>query len=142
MEGQAVVLVVEDEHSLRELIEETVRQGGFEVLTAPNSLSAFEVLQSGTRVDALVTDINMPGAADGRELARFILNTGLPVKIIFLAGVPLDPFDPLGEHVRFLQKPGGVAELAKTLAGVLSAPTAQSHGVRRPFIEEFPKVMH
>src|SRR5207244_227964 len=65
--GTERVLVVEDEHSLRALMRETLRRYGYEVVDAG---SAAEALAAATLVepDILVTDIVMP-ATGGHELA-------------------------------------------------------------------------
>ena len=136
MTHQHVVLAVEDERNLRELMEETLTDAGFEVLTAANALAAFEIIQSGIHIDAIVTDIHMPGAADGRELARFISNTRPQIHIVLLAGAPLDPADPLLKHVHCLQKPLGVMQLAETLSFILGEDRVMT--VCRTFIDAIP----
>jgi two-component system, response regulator PdtaR len=136
MTHQHLILAVEDERNLRELMEEILTDAGFEVLTAPNALAAFEIIQSAIHIDAIVTDIDMPGAADGRELARFIRNTRPQIHIVLLAGAPLDPADPLLKHVHYLQKPLGLMQLASTLSIILGE--ARVIDVDRTFIEANP----
>jgi CheY-like chemotaxis protein len=136
MTHQHVVLAVEDERNLRELMEETLTDAGFEVLTAANALAAFEIIQSGIHIDVIVTDIHMPGAANGRELARFISNTRPQIHIVLLAGASLDPADPLLKHVHYLQKPLGVMQLAETLSFILGKGRVMPVG--RTFIDAIP----
>jgi CheY-like chemotaxis protein len=133
MTPQHVILAVEDERNLRELMDETLTDAGFEVLTAANALAAFEIIQSVAHIDAIVTDIHMPGAADGRELARFISNTRPQIHIVLLAGAPLDPADPLLKYVHYLQKPLGLMQLANTLSLILGEGRVTSVG--RTFID-------
>jgi DNA-binding NtrC family response regulator len=133
---QKVVLVVEDERDIRDLLEETLLEAGLYVLSAPNALSAFEIIQSAVRIDALLTDVCMPGAADGRELARFVLNTRPEIKIAFLAGSPLSPMDPIAKYVRFVMKPARMSEVANLLRSMLEdndeTPTMPYFGALEP----------
>jgi len=134
---QKVVLVVEDERDVRGLLEETLLEEGFCVLTAPNALSAFEIIQSAVRIDALLTDVNMPGAADGRELARFVLNTRPEIRIAILAGRPLSPMDPVAKYVRIMMKPARMSEVASLLRSMLEddgRPIIPHFGALEPIV--------
>jgi CheY-like chemotaxis protein len=64
------VLVVEDELIVRMTIAEYLRDEGYEVIEASNADQALVVLQKGTNVDLVFTDVRMPGSIDGCELAR------------------------------------------------------------------------
>ena len=133
--AKKVVLLVEDERGVRDLLKEYLVEEGFCVLTAPNALCAFEVLQSGARIDALLTDLCMPGPADGRELARFVLNTRSEIKIAILAGRPLRSPDPIARYVKFLMKPASMSEIARLLRSMLmddATPTTPHFGALEP----------
>ncbi|MEO6994238.1 MAG: PAS domain-containing protein, partial [Lacunisphaera sp.] len=61
--GTETVLVVDDEISLRHLLEATLVSKGYRVVTAANGLDAIEYLaQPSSPVDAVLLDLNMPGA--------------------------------------------------------------------------------
>jgi CheY-like chemotaxis protein len=62
------VLVVEDEVSLRAMVVEVIHELGCRVLEAEDGPAGLRVLQSGERVDLLVTDVGLPGL-NGRQLA-------------------------------------------------------------------------
>jgi two-component system, cell cycle sensor histidine kinase and response regulator CckA len=67
--GTETILLVEDEEGVRSLIARTLRQQGFEVLTAANGTDALQIATRHERPpDLLVTDVVMPGMT-GRELA-------------------------------------------------------------------------
>jgi DNA-binding response OmpR family regulator len=68
----ATVLVVDDEPRLRLLYEQELRAVGYDVMTAPDGLSAIETIEAGG-VDVVVLDIAMPGM-DGIEALRRILS--------------------------------------------------------------------
>ncbi len=62
------ILVVDDERSMRELLEIVLRREGYEVLLAENGRTALEILGRGT-VDLLISDIKMPDMS-GVEVLR------------------------------------------------------------------------
>ncbi len=66
-----VVLVVENDVLLRLVTAGSLREAGFEVLEAANSAEAMLVLAS-MPVDALFSDIDMPGKMDGLALAQWM----------------------------------------------------------------------
>lgn len=85
LEKSAVrILVVDDSMLMRLLIQETLADAGFEVLTAVDGLEAWGMLQK-ERFRLLVADVNMPHM-DGLELTRRIRADGqlgdLPIILI------------------------------------------------------------
>jgi CheY-like chemotaxis protein len=63
------VLLVEDEWFIRFDVAEQLRGAGLEVVEASTADDAMGYILSGERIDALITDIQMPGILDGLELA-------------------------------------------------------------------------
>ncbi|WP_420238127.1 response regulator [Telmatobacter bradus] len=53
------VLVVDDSASMRQMVNFTLRQGGYEVIEAIHGQDALDKL-NGTTVDLIITDLNMP----------------------------------------------------------------------------------
>jgi CheY-like chemotaxis protein len=85
VESKAVattVLVVEDEIFIRLAIAEVLRNASFRVIEAGNADEALAVLNSGCSIDALVTDIRMPGSIDGLGLADRVRSAWPHMKII------------------------------------------------------------
>ena len=79
--ARPVVLVVEDEVFIRFDVADMLRDGGFEVIEACDAENALEALQSGAQIDLVFSDIQMPGAMSGLDLAQHVLayHAGLPV---------------------------------------------------------------
>src|SRR5204863_1472751 len=72
--GDETILLVEDEVSLRELVQEVLRKKGYTVLHAPTGLQALKVWQHHKDdIDLLLTDMMMPEGVSGRELAEKVL---------------------------------------------------------------------
>jgi CheY-like chemotaxis protein len=112
------VLVVEDNHALRENVAEALHLEGFEAVEAADGPAALGRL-GAERFDAVLLDLVMPGM-DGRELLARIRGdprlAGLRVVVTTghsgpraRAGVPADAF---------LHKPFGVRELLAALRAV------------------------
>jgi hypothetical protein len=55
------VLVVDDEASIRALLDQVLRELGCHVLEAEDGLAGLRMLQSPKQIDLLVTDIGLPG---------------------------------------------------------------------------------
>lgn len=66
---KTVVLFADDAPSVRFLVQAALEGAGYATLEAATGLEALAVLQSGARVDLLVTDLHMPGL-DGLDLVR------------------------------------------------------------------------
>jgi CheY-like chemotaxis protein len=84
-EGETV-LVVDDEESVRDLVTEVLEELGYTVLAAGTGASGLHILNSGRRVDVLVTDVGLPGGMNGRQLADAALVTRPDLKILFITG--------------------------------------------------------
>ena len=63
------VLLVEDESLISELVADWLHNRGFAVHEAASGDEALAYFNSGGAVDVLFTDVNLPGAIDGAELA-------------------------------------------------------------------------
>ena len=70
--GPATVLVVEDEALIRMHAADSLEDCGYRVLEAGDADEALRILEEHGEVDVLFTDVNMPGAIDGLELAGIV----------------------------------------------------------------------
>ncbi len=84
-EGQTV-LVVDDEPTIRHLIDEVLDEQGYTVLSAGDGAAGLEVLQSGARIELLITDVGLPSGMNGRQVADAarLIRPGL--KVLFITG--------------------------------------------------------
>jgi len=76
------ILVVDDERAIRDLLAETLREAGHEVLTAAGGKEAFEIV-SGENVQIAICDIRMP-EMDGLELLRRIRDVSPETVVILI----------------------------------------------------------
>lgn len=80
-----VVLVVEDEAVVRLLVVELLHDLGYLALEAEDGQTAMRILQSGQRIDLLITDIGLPGL-NGRQLADAARESRPNLKVLFMTG--------------------------------------------------------
>ncbi|MEA1083490.1 PAS domain S-box protein [Sphingomonas sp. CD22] len=80
-----VVLVVEDETAVRDLVVEVLRDLGYRAVEAADGPAGLNLLQSGMRVDLLVTDIGLPGL-NGRQVADAARQQRPELKVLFMTG--------------------------------------------------------
>lgn len=112
-----VVLVVEDEPTVRALAESNIAELGYQTLSAGNGREALALLDEGASIDVLFTDINMPDGPDGIELARQIADDH--IRVVYTTGGGLtDGMRALFvEKAVFLQKPYNRDQLLAAIHG-------------------------
>ncbi|HZM70011.1 MAG TPA: response regulator [Candidatus Cryosericum sp.] len=86
----ARVLVVEDDDDMRAWVEEVLREEGYEVRGAPDSLSALVALLQETP-DVVVTDWKMPDM-DGLQLLAALRRCNPQVQVVFVTAYADEPF--------------------------------------------------
>ena len=79
------VLVIEDEESVRELVIEVLNDLGYRALEAGDGPAGLKILQSGERIDLLVSDIGLPGM-NGRQVADAAREQRPDLKVLFITG--------------------------------------------------------
>jgi two-component system, response regulator PdtaR len=82
------VLVVEDEVLVRLVAADELRQQGYGVTEAANADEAMAVLRTGTKIDLVLTDIQLRGTLDGIGLAPFVRSKLPRSKVIAVSGQP------------------------------------------------------
>jgi CheY-like chemotaxis protein len=80
------VLVVEDEPLVAEMIKDWLDECGFAVRTVADGKQALRVLRSDAQVDALFTDINLPGELDGSALAQQARKMRPDLPVVYASG--------------------------------------------------------
>ncbi|MEE4301544.1 MAG: PAS domain S-box protein [Pseudomonadales bacterium] len=113
--GSESVLVLEDNDSLRRLLSRQLKRLGYEPLEARDEAAFRALLESGTGVDLLVSDINLPGPRSGPELARALREARAGTPVLFISGNPDWNPQQLGEQDRVLTKPFGMREFASAV---------------------------
>jgi DNA-binding response OmpR family regulator len=109
------VLVVEDDHGLRDVLARGLRAESYNVVTAVDGASALRVPLAD--IDAVVLDIGLPDS-DGRDVCQVLRTRGLDAPVLFLTARHditdrLSGFAAGGDD--YLVKPFAFAELVARL---------------------------
>ncbi len=117
----AVVLLVEDEDSVRRAAGTMLRRSGYEVLEASNGADAITLVMSHRGpIDVLLTDMVMPGI-DGAELARRIAAQRPGIGLVLMSGYSEAATVRRWEIPKgavLLEKPFGTEALRRAIAEV------------------------
>jgi len=112
----ARILVVDDDPAQRFLFVQLLRRIGYDAISAGSGEAALDLLAGGTPVDAVLTDMSMPGM-DGiallKELGR--RHTKLPVVTMSVRSSHDWKLNNDADGIYFLQKPFERDVLAQTL---------------------------
>ena len=84
-QGQ-VILIVDDEASVRLFASEVLMDLGYSVLEAEDGMEALKVLQTDKRIDLLISDVGLPGGMNGRQVADAARSTRPNLPILFITG--------------------------------------------------------
>lgn len=118
------ILVVDDTPAILSLVTTVVQMAKHTPLQAPSAEDALELMGRTPSLDALVTDIRMPGM-NGFELAQAVREARPDLPILFISGY----FDSAEEehlawmrrpHVSFLPKPFLPGHLMQELSTLLA----------------------
>jgi CheY-like chemotaxis protein len=84
---KSTILVVEDETLIRLATADFLREAGYRVLEAGDASEAQVIIGSGEPIELVFSDINMPGALDGVELASWLAQRHPDVRIVLTSGI-------------------------------------------------------
>jgi CheY-like chemotaxis protein len=117
------VLIVEDDALIRLVSQEMLEDRGFRVETACDADEALRILSSDRAIDALFTDIDMPGSMNGIELAHLVRNEWPHMAIVVASGYIRKVHGPLPDGAAFFAKPYDIsAVVARLHQGIDARP--------------------
>ena len=131
---EPLVLVVEDDHGLREVLARGLREESFAVRTAVDGAAALRSIDPD--VDAVVLDVGLPDS-DGRDVCQAMRAAGVSAPVVFLTAHDtitdrLSGFAAGGDD--YLGKPFHMTELAARLRAALHRTArvveSEEHGPR------------
>lgn len=122
--GNETILVVEDDHLVRQHVVSQLKAFGYRVFEAANAQEALEILHQIADIDLLFTDVVMPGGMGGRELSEAARALRPRLKVLFTSGYTENSIvhnGKLDPGIELLSKPYRREQLALKLRKVLSA---------------------
>lgn len=119
IDPNARILVVEDEHELRELIAQWLESKGYVVSQAADGQDAVELLEAGLEPDVVLLDLSLPRMS-GREFLQWMrAQPKHEHRHVIVASAYLDELPPLDADMSF-QKPFRPDRLAAELERLTS----------------------
>jgi len=122
--GTETVLVVDDDQIVRATVASMLEDFGYTVLLAQNGAEALVILERGTKIDLLFTDVVMPGTISGRQLAERAVEILPTLKILFTSGYTENAIvhnGRLDAGVELISKPYRREQLAAKVRRVLDS---------------------
>lgn len=118
------ILLVEDDPSLRKLVQRILVKLGYDVIVAESGEAA--ITRAGEHqgsIDLLVTDVFMPDMA-GPKLASRLQPSRPALKVLYISGTDqaLAPHGMLREDEDFLHKPFTTEDFSKKVREILDRP--------------------
>ncbi|MEK9284199.1 PAS domain S-box protein [Bradyrhizobium sp. ISRA442] len=122
--GDEKILIVEDDALVRQYVVTQIKSLGYAALEAANAAEALAVIDADTGIDLLFTDVIMPGAMNGRQLADEAARRRPDLKTLFTSGYTENAIvhhGRLDSGVLLLAKPYRKSELARMIRTALAS---------------------
>ncbi len=122
--GNETILVVEDDKLVRDYVLTQLHSLGYVTLDAANAAEALAIVEAGNEFDLLFTDVIMPGAMNGRQLASAIGRRKPALKVLYTSGYTENAIihhGRLDAGVLLLAKPYRKSDLAVMIRKALAA---------------------
>jgi signal transduction histidine kinase/ActR/RegA family two-component response regulator len=126
--GTERILLVDDDEIVRATVASMLESLGYEVI------EAISILERGTAIALLFTDVVMPGGANGGKLAERAVEINPAIKILFTSGYTENSIvhnSRLDPGMEFLSKPYDRERLAVKVRRVLDGPAKKTVGAAR-----------
>ena len=123
LDREIVVLLAEDDPTVRAMLERLLRQGGYDLLTAADGQEALQKADEHKgRIDILMADVQMPGMT-GSDLAREMRRARPDLRVVLLSACTQGLL-VLDSTWHFIQKPFLARALLERIVEVVKNPPA------------------
>ena len=122
--GDETILVVEDDRLVRDYVLTQLHGLGYATLDAANAEQALAIVEAGNEFDLLFTDVIMPGAMNGRQLATELQKRKPGTRVLFTSGYTENAIihhGRLDSGVLLLAKPYRKSDMAIMIRKALAA---------------------
>jgi CheY-like chemotaxis protein len=122
MKSATLLLLVEDDEAVRPILEDALREGGFELEIADNGSDALAILESHKdTLHGLITDINLGHGPDGWEIARRGREFIPTLPVVYMSGAAGQEWPSKGvPHSTFVAKPFAPAQIITAISALLN----------------------
>ena len=121
--GRGTILLVEDDEDVLAVTAESLRELGYQVVTAIDAARALEILRSDQPNDLLFSDVIIPGGTNGAQLAVTARRIRPKLKVLLTSGytaAALSFEHGVPDNLNVVGKPYQRDELAKRLTLAIS----------------------
>ena len=125
-EGRRRILLVEDDDSVAQLVEEMLRELGYDVARAHDGPSALETLRADRDFDLMFSDMVMPGDIGGLDLAREVTRQWPGLPVVLTTGYSAAAAAATNEGRRVLVKPYRIEALSAELDAAITGMSRAS----------------
>jgi CheY-like chemotaxis protein len=129
------ILVVDDEHGVRTLLERVLTESGHSVDTIGDASKALDKISAGVNYDVILTDARMPGMSGTEMYSRILEKTPeMKNRIIFITGdvMGLDIKSFLVQNnLSYLAKPFDIEALKEKINSIIIAGAQENAGTER-----------
>jgi len=123
LQNRGMILVGEDDKTIRELLKDLLVKYGYETILADNGREVFDkYLQYQDKIDLVILDVIMP-KMNGKEVFDRIKEVTPAVKAIFISGYAKDVLTTKGvyeEGLEFVSKPISIPEILFKIRSLLN----------------------
>ncbi len=128
--SRPLVLLVEDDSSIRAVVTRVLEGDGYQVLTAPHGRAALRLIGSLSHpVDLLITDLSMPELGGEAMVAELARHQRVP-PVLFISGESAESMSSLPGAI--LQKPFTVPLLKRRVRDVMGLTGAGQQAAVAP----------
>jgi DNA-binding response OmpR family regulator len=131
VESIPIILVVEDDPLIQSVVEETLTDGGFEIVIVSSGENAIDLLDiQKVRYRAVVTDINLGrDKMDGWDIARHAREIDAEFPVVYMTGAGADDWASKGvPNSILLTKPFAPARLLTAVSQLLNGGSSTREG--------------
>ncbi len=120
--GPPVILIVEDDALIQDIVDDALREGGFETAIAPSAEEALTLLRGKVvNYRALVADITLKGRVNGWEVAKQAREIDPAFPIVYMTGAAANDWASHGvPNSILLEKPFAPAQILTAISQLLN----------------------
>ena len=122
--GRERILVVEDDPTVRRLLDAVLKTYGYSVILAESGDEAVQLFEANwLKIDMAILDVIMPGM-NGRQVCEELRQRSTQLKVLFLTGYTADLIKDKGilvDGIDLMLKPANPADLARKVREMLDA---------------------
>lgn len=121
--SSVLVLIAEDEAEIRNILQITFEEGGFDVVLVATGEHAIEALDAqGDALRAVVTDIKLGGATSGWDVARHARELKADMPVVYMTGSEGKDWPSLGvPNSILITKPFAPSQVLTAVSQLLNA---------------------